>query len=223
MNKISKILSVTRVERNGAQITDIKIDPGAGANMTAEEFTSAGDDTFPLLTDYVVASATQRSGGQAAVGYLDPLNIPKAQPGDKRIYARAAEDGEEIKAGAEVSEVWLKNDGSVLVSNINGSVLLRADGGTLVTTPKSTFDAAADGSIKGANEKGSFDLQAEGDFIVNKVKIDTAGNITSPQSINGKILTGSESVQAAGKELVNHDHPIAWTDPAGSGTSGPNN
>ena len=205
-NQISKLLSFTRIVRNDAQISDVKIDPGGGPNITAEDFRPAGDDAHPLTSDYALASATQRSGGQAITGYVDPINEPKAQPGDTRIYGRESENG------TEVNQVWLKNDGSVLVSNENGSVLLRPDGGSIITTPESTFDAAADGSIAGANGNGSFELQAGGDFVVNGVTIAANGDVTVPSSLT-----------LNGKELDAHDHPIAWTDPAGSGTSGPNN
>lgn len=212
MSQITKILSVARVTRNDSKITDVTIDPGGGANKTAEDFRPAGDDAHPLTTDFALASATQRSGGEAVIGYLDPVNEPKAQPGDKRIYGR------DVESGAQVCEVWLKNDGSVLVSNENGSVLLRSDGGTLVTTPESTFDAKADGSIKGANGSGQFELQTGGDFVVNGVTIDTGGNITTPAAVNADSVAATTSSTAAGLELAGHTH-LAGTPP---GSTGPN-
>jgi len=213
MMKISTILSFVRaLTNNDAKISNVKIDSGGGPNVTAEHFAPAGDDSFPLTTDYAIASNTQGTGKHAVLGYVDPINEPKATQGDKRIYARAVEDSEGVTAGDAVSEVWLKSDGSVLVSNANGSALLRPDGGSIITTPESTFDAAADGSIAGANGNGSFELQAGGDFVVNGVTIAANGDVTVPSSLT-----------LNGKELDAHDHPIAWTDPAGSGTSGPNN
>jgi len=91
--------------------------------------------------------------------------------------------------------VWLKNDGTAITANDKGSVEL-----------------SPDGSIKGTNDNGSFELQAGGDFVVNGVTIAANGDVTIPSSLT-----------LNGKELAEHDHPIAWTDPAGSGTSGPNN
>jgi len=172
VNKISKILSFVRALRNGAKISDVKIDSGGGPNVTAEHFAPAGDDSFPLTTDYAIASNTQGTGKHAVLGYVDPINEPKATPGDKRIYARDAE------TGAVVVEMWLKNDGSSIMENANGSI----------------------------------ELSANGDIIINGVTIAANGGITAPNSL---VLNG--------KELDGHDHPIAWTDPAGSGTSGPNN
>lgn len=213
MGRLAKLLSFVRVTRNEAKLSDVKVNPGGGPNITAEHFADAGDDSHPLVTDYVALNTDSGSGRETAIGYLDPLNEPKAQPGDKRIYGRDAE------SGAVVVEVWLKNDGTAIVSNDNGSVVLRPDGGTVTTTPESTFDAAADGSIKGDNGNGSFELAAGGDFLVNSVTIDTSGNITSPATITAPNVVGNTSVQAAGKELAGHDHP------AGSppGNTGPNN
>ena len=223
MSKIAKLLSFVRLTRNEAKVSDVKVDPGGGPNITAEHFAPAGDDSFPLTSDYALINTTPRSGSAAVAGYLDPINEPKAQEGDKRIYARNPEDG------SVIAEVWLKNDGTVLISNDNGSAMLRPDGGSILTTPESTFDAAADGSIKGVNNVGgSYELQAGGNFIVNKVTIDLNGNIDTPGNIkaggtvSAPTVSGSSSVKAAGKELAGHTHPIAWTDPAGSGNSGPN-
>lgn len=211
MGWVGKILSFTRVSRNNAKISDVKVDPGGGPLVTAEHYAPAGDDSQPLTTDYALAVDVLSTGGAAITGYVDPINDPKAQPGDKRIYGRDAD------TGAVVVEVWLKSDGTAVVSNNEGSITLRPDGGLVLTTPASTFDAKADGSIKGDNGGGSFELEAGGDFVVNGVTIDTAGNITSPATITGVTLAGSSSVTADGKELAGHDHPIN----SGSSAPGP--
>lgn len=215
MGRIAKLLSFLRVTRNEAKISDVKVDPGGGPNVTAEHFAAAGDDSHPLPGDYVALNTDSGSGRESAIGYLDPLNEPKAQPGDKRIYAR----GED---GVVIVEIWLKNTGEATILNENGSVTLRPDGGAITTTPESTFDAKADGSIKGANGNGSFELAAGGDFLVNGVTIDTSGNITSPATITGVNVAGSTSVKAAGKELAGHDHAITSGSSA-PGPTGPNN
>lgn len=216
MGRIAKLLSFVRLTRNEAKVNDVKVDPGGGPNVTAEHFAAAGDDSHPLPGDYVALNTDSGSGRESAIGYLDPLNEPKAQPGDKRIYARDED-------GVVIVEIWLKNTGEATVFNENGSVTLRPDGGAITTTPESTFDAKADGSIKGDNGSGSFELAAGGDFLVNGVTIDTSGNITSPATITGPNVVGSTSVKAAGKELAGHNHNYTWTDPAGSGTTSGNN
>lgn len=130
MGRIATILSFSRVERNSAKISDVKIDPGGGSNITAEHFAPAGDDSFPLKTDYVVTNDIPRTGGEAVIGYVDPINTPQANEGDKRIYARDA------NTGAVVVEIWLKNDGSGILSNANGSLELQANGDILINGVK---------------------------------------------------------------------------------------
>jgi len=122
MGRIAKLLSFVRVTRNGAKISDVKINPGGNANTTAEHYSNIGEDAFPLNTDYVVDIDIKRSGGSVVVGYLDPINIPKALQGDKRIYSRQTNDG------TSIAEVWLKNDGVIVVSNANGTITMETNG-----------------------------------------------------------------------------------------------
>lgn len=122
MGRIAKILSFLRVTRNTAKISDVKVDSGGGANITAEHFAPVGDDSYPLKTDYALTIGTRRSGGEAVVGYSDPLNTPKAAEGDKRIYARDPSDG------SVVAEMWLKNDGSIVMTNEAGDNIINPDG-----------------------------------------------------------------------------------------------
>lgn len=182
MGRIAKLLSFVRLTRNEAKVNDVKVDPGGGPNVTAEHFAAPGDDSHPLPGDYVALNTDSGSGRESAIGYLDPLNEPKAQPGDKRIYARDED-------GVVIVEIWLKNTGEATVLNENGSVTLRPDGGTITTTPESTFDAKEDGSIKGDNGSGSFELTAGGDFLVNGVTIDTSGNISTGGKLNADDVT----------------------------------
>lgn len=187
MGVIGKILSFVRVSRNGANVSDVKLDPGGGPVVTAEHFSTPGDDSHPLPGDYVRAATVPQSGRFASTGYVDPGNQQKAQPGEKRIYAR--DDN-----GAQVVEVWLKNDGTTTISNSNGSVTL-----------------SPDGSILGQNSNGSFELQAAGDFVVNGVTIAADGSVDIPASLT-----------LAGKELAGHDHNITSGSSA-PGPTGPNN
>lgn len=182
MGRIAKLLSFIRTVKNGAKVSDVKVDPGGGANITAEHFAPPGDDSHPLPGDYVALNNDSGSGRESAIGYVDPLNEPKALPGDKRIYARDED-------GVLIVEIWLKNTGEATIFNANGSVTLRPDGGAITTTPLSVFDADADGSIAGTNGNGSFELQAAGDFLVNGVTIDTNGNISTAGKLNADDVT----------------------------------
>ena len=187
MGRIGRLLSFVRTTRHGANVSDVKIDPGGGANVTSEHFASAGEDAFPLTTDYPISVELQRQGVAAVVGYIDPLNAPKSLEGEKRIYARDKD------TGLVIVEVWLKNDGEATTFNENGSITLRPDGGSIITTPLSIFDSKADGSIAGTNGNGSFELAANGDFLVNGVKIAANGVITM---VGGVILDTHKHPQA---------------------------
>lgn len=187
MGRIAKLLAFTRVTRNGAKLSDVEVDPGGGALITSEHMSSPGDDSFPLINDYVGIMGIERTGGAVVVGNVDPLNDPVAQEGEKRIYGR------DPATGLAVNQVWLKANGDVLVSNDNGSFLLRQDGGIL-----------------GNNGAGSFELEAGGDFVVNGATIDAAGNISSPTSVS------APSMVVDGKELDDHIHP-AGTPPGNTG------
>lgn len=188
MGWVAKILSFTRNMRYGVNISDVKVNLGGGENITPEHYANAGDDSYPLLTDYAYGSNIPRTGTGVVTGYLDPINTPKALSGDKRIYSRDS-------AGAGVSEVWLKNTGEILVSNDNGNITLRADG-----------------SIKGDNGSGFFELKTSGTVDINGVTIDPAGNINSPStiiattSVSAPLLAAASSLTVSGKEMSGHTH-----------------
>lgn len=166
MGWIGLLKKFTRVSRNDVDLSDGEIDIGGGDIVTAEHFEDAGSDTHPLVGDYVAAVSIPRSGGKIIVGYFDPKYTPKAEPGEKIIYARDED-------GALVVELWLKNDGTAVLQNDKGS-----------------FELRPDGSIKGENSNGSFELEEGGDFLVNTVRIDTQGNITATSVQAPSIIAG---------------------------------
>jgi len=141
---ISKLLSFTRKDA-GSVAT---VDPGGGLNLSADHFSAPGDDSRPLPDDYVALVETQRTGGVAAVGYMDPKSEQKAEAGEKRIYARDA-------SGAAVVELWLKADSSAVLSNALGLIELKADGSVSINGV--TIDAAGNvevpASIKVASKE----------------------------------------------------------------------
>lgn len=161
MGRIAKLLSFVRGESHGAQVSDVKADPGGGANVTAQHFASPGDDAHPLPGDYVALEGAVGTGRANAVGYLDPRNEQKAGPGDKRVYARDAD------TGATVAELWLKSDGTATLINAGGSVTL-----------------APGGAITGANDGGQFELQAGGDFVANGATMTTDGDVVTSDGIS---------------------------------------
>lgn len=119
MGVVGKLLSFVRATRRGAKVSDSKVDPGGGQVLTGEHFGPSGDDSHPLPGDYAHVIKL-KSGQVVTVGYVDPKNTQKAQPGEKRIYSR--------DSGGEVAEVTLKADGSILGQNGSGSFNLTAAG-----------------------------------------------------------------------------------------------
>lgn len=137
---LARLLSFVRTRANSAQVSDVKVDPGGGANVTAQHFAPAGDDSHPLPGDYVALTGASGTGRANAVGYIDPANEQKAAAGEKRVYARSAD-------GAPMVEVWLKNDGSAIIQNSAGVFTLQPDGefninGARITTGGDVITAA---------------------------------------------------------------------------------
>ena len=178
MGRLARLLSFIPLERNGAKVSDAKVDTGGGANITAQHSAPPGDDSQPLPKDTVILSKDTGTGRETAIGYIDTKSSQKAQAGEKRIYARDAD-------GAEIAEVWIKNSGEVII-----------------LSPKSTFKIDPDGSIIGQNENGSYELQSGGNFVVNGVTIDVDGNITTAGTINADDITADNQ----NVTLSTHEH-----------------
>jgi len=175
---IAILTQFVRTIRDGAFISEAVGIFGGDTPRTTEHFADSGDDSHPIPGDCVATLKIARSGGATAVGYLDPRMAPKAQAGEKRIYARSA-------PGTTVVELWLKNDGTAVIEN-----------------DAATFTVSPSGSIKGANGSGVFELRADGVFEVNGATISTSGAIDSPTAITSPLIA------VDGKELKDHTHPI---------------
>tara|TARA_R110000787_G_scaffold52876_3_gene124316 strand:+ start:3197 stop:3673 length:477 start_codon:yes stop_codon:yes gene_type:complete len=130
---ISRILQFTRRTVRGVVVGEALVDPGGGANLTAQQFAPAGDDSRPLPGDYAVVTEVQRTGVAVAVGYVDPENAPSSAPGEKRFYSRDPDDG------SIVGSMWFKNNGDLEITTsgtvtINGATI---DSGGSVVIPSS--------------------------------------------------------------------------------------
>lgn len=181
---ISYLLSFTRTTRRGAPVSVAKVDRGGSDFITAEHFSSPGDDSHPLPDDYAVIVMTPGNSRAVAVGYLDPANEQKAAAGEKRIYARGVD-------GKEIVDLWLKNDGSAVLQNDKGA-----------------FTLSDDGSITGASPGGSFVLNAAGRFLVNGAEITPTGDFVDS---SGRVLrthTHSQGNDSDGDTQQNTDQPI---------------
>jgi hypothetical protein len=159
MGLIALVLNLARKLQGFAQVDDVKTDIGSQTTITAEHYSAPGDDSNPLPQDYCALVDLPRVNGYCSVGYLDPKNANISAPGEKRIYARDS-------SGNVVSDIHLKNDGSVVIDN--GTVSMSMD---------------ATGLFRVDNGAGFFELTAAGVF--------NASSITAPSIIvNGKELDG---------------------------------
>lgn len=182
MGLIAYLRSFTREE----QISEVKCDPGGGYNISPKHYSAPGDDGHPLEGDAVACVPTQRTGGYAAIGYIDPKNEQKAEPGGKRIYSRNT-------AGAQMAEVWLKNSGEIIIQNAAGS-----------------FTISPDGDISASNGEGSILLAQDGTVNINGVEIDPDGNVDIPAAAEltapNAIVEQSLKIGATQAETIGHTH-----------------
>lgn len=138
MGIMAKVLSTLKTRRGSADYNQIKVNSGAGVNLRGEQFSGAGDDSIPLPGDYAVTVEIPRQGGVAIVGFVDPGNASAVNPGEKRSYSRSSD-------GTIVAQVYLKNDGSVIIDNDNGSITLDAGGD--ITLNGVTIDASGNVTV----------------------------------------------------------------------------
>jgi len=160
-----RLLSFVRITRGESKLSVSKVDPGGGANISSEHFSSPGDDSYPLESDIVAILPIPRSRGAdgVCVGYADIKNPKKANMGDKRIYARDS-------SGNEIAEIWIKNTGEVLIDNGNGTIKLEAGGNInlngVIITPAGAMTTpgtiVATGNITAPTVIGSTDVSFGG-------------------------------------------------------------
>lgn len=202
---IGKLLAYARAPRNGANQSDIKLDTGGGDIRTATHAQGSGDDAAPLPGDYAVNVQIDRSGGVFTVAFVEPDAAQAAQAGERRVYSRGANR-------VEVAQIWLKNDGTILVSNDNGSYTLNPSGAQKLLNASGSYELRANGSQRSENSAGHYELQVGGTVEINGATIDPSGNIVATS-------VSAPSIVVDGKELKNHKHSGVT---AGGAQSGPN-
>lgn len=155
MGRIATVVSIERAQDEGAQVVDVQCDPGGGAAVTAEHFAPPGDDSLPLPGDSAALEDSSGSGREQISGYLDPKNEGQAAAGEKRLYSRATD-------GSPVAEVWLKNDGSILVRVLKAGgaeLRLESEGPIIVESPDVRLGPAPGRKLAGV-----------GDFVVGSLR-----------------------------------------------------
>ena len=217
VGRVSSFIRTLLESRNddgtNRSVSETELDYGGlsgQAHATMTHYADPGDDSNPLTTDWVFGAPTRSSQVYVAAGYLDPINEAQSQPGEKRIYSRNAETGEDI------AEVFLKNTGEIEIGNEFGQLVLLPNGGFTFQTPESTIVYNADGEISLDNDAGgSFVMATSGDINANGMTVDTSGNVTIPGTLD---VTGLTTVTAdvigAGVSLSTHIHNYIDSDPS---------
>ena len=168
MGLIAFLLSFTRNEKD----TRVKVSPAANYNLTPLHYDSPGEDSMPLEGDSaaLVDIDSQRTGTFISVGYIDPKNKKTTQAGGKRMYSRDPD------TGLQVAEIWIKNDGTILFSNDNGSVELEANG-TIILNESVTIDT--NGNIITPGKITAKEIEADDSMIINSGELNGHTHISS--------------------------------------------
>jgi len=156
---------------NGIVVGDVKADTGGGYNLTARHMAPPGDDSQPLPGDYVATIPTTGEGNQLAIAYLDPVNQSSVGAGGKRIYAR------DPATGATVCQVWLRNNGDIIIATAAGSFTMGASGD--VTINGVTIDTSGNITTTGAISAPSV-IAATKELAGHTHSVTTAPGTTGP-------------------------------------------
>ena len=218
MGLIAILKSFTRVVKVESKYADTEIDPGGNALKTCEHFAAAGDDAHPLLEDYALAVEIPRSGGAAIAGYIDPNNAGVTLPGGKRIYSRNED--------AEVQgQLWLKNDGENILSNLVASITQSPDGKLVIKNEVASITQSPDGKLVIKNEVGTITQSVDGSHEITNgagtFTLESGGNIiiNGVTFAPGGIVTGMKSLELNGKQIDGHLHGGVQS---GGSSTGPN-
>jgi len=155
------------------------------------------------------------SGAYIAAGFYDVNNAPEALPGEKRIYSRN-------EAGEITAQAWLKNDGSIEISNLVFTITINAAGDVNVQNPGAQLTISEAGKIEIIAAEG-LDLFTPGNInltmalltLNGAVQINGATNIAGALAVTGTItgqavsaltVTGTQDVFFAGKSSLGHLH-----------------
>lgn len=182
MGLIATIKQVLRQQRT-VPVDDIEADIGGGDLVTSENFAPIGEDAVPLPGDQVFTVPRSGQGRDVAVGFIDPKAEQLAQGGERRLYSR---DG----AGAKVAQIWLKQDGSITLSNDNGSFTLNANG-----------------SMRGESGGAFFELENGGDFIANDARMTSDGDVVTSDGISLRQHVHTQGNDSAGDTQVPTNPP----------------
>lgn len=186
MSEYADILAVERKVEDGITSTEVRVDLGGGDIGTADHVADAGDDSHPLPgIDEASVDESTGAGNLQAAGYFDRKNPPKTAPGEKRIYGRDPDTGE------EVCEFWLKNTGEIQVTVLKPGAAIRitSDGPVIVDSP----------DVRLGSEGGGKQVACVGDLVAVVVPNLSNGSGACLPTVNPTAVTPSGDYIAAGQ------------------------
>ena len=151
MGRIGIVDAVENDTTDGEDIPTVQLDPGGGDSIATSLFSAPGDDSKPLPGDLVATSSHPGGEGQVCVGFADTDSESKSLGGEVRRYARNANR-------VTVSEFYMTGDGTITLSNDNGSIELAADG---------TVAVNGGGAATVTNGAGTIEILATGQISLN--------------------------------------------------------
>lgn len=179
------------------------VELGGGEIATARVYGPAGDESVPVPEDHAIAIRVPGVGQIVVVGWRDTDLEPKAQVGERRFYARSPGDGSQ--PSEEVSEIWMKNDGTVAASakkqfdfvTESGAELHLAEDGSVTAKTAAGAQVVLSGATASiGNAAGSVAIAADGTVTINGATISPTGAITAP------------AVTGGGVPLATHTHSV---------------
>ncbi len=195
MGRTGTVVSIERETEGDLEVVNVQCDPGGGATVTAEHFGAPGDDGLPLPGDTASLQEGAGAGVEHAVGYVDPANAGKAEPGERRLYAREAD-------GTPACEIWLKGDGSILIKVLKtggAPIDIESDGVVNVKSP----------DVRLGSTPGGRQVACVGDVVVGSIHALCAApgspivpvppavpTATAGVGFSGQIVSGVTSVKA---------------------------
>jgi hypothetical protein len=206
---------------DGAEAPEVKADRGGDDTITGYHFQPPGTDAQPLPGDVVYLGDDQGAGNAQALGYQDPANVGLAGPGEHRLYARAED-------GTVVAQLWLKADGTVVLSNDAATVELAADGSLTAQNDTVQLAVGADGLVSVTNGQASLELAAAGDVAITtpqaSAPLGADGTVSLSNSLGGIEVDAAGNVTATtplgtfGAGTHTHASPFGPTGPPLPGT-----
>lgn len=179
----------------------------AGGNAFHIEHQIDPDDEGILVVSQRCIDGWKEQGGISPQTVLrkldmqDSIFIPGVRSKPNAITS-FLNDGVVIRNKDGSHYIHLKKTGDIFLDNASCKANFKNNGDIVLENSLCTFTILADGSIKGNNASGYFELMTSGTFNINTATIDPNGNILTPGSITGTIITDATT----GVKLFSHTH-----------------